>query len=401
MYHHDSRDYNVAVSEAAAGFRAKFEGWKDEGKRDAMAFFQRLEDEHPWDKIVNTGDLDFDIRGGRIYVNDKADEWLLHRNAVNQMVAKTGILTGAVADKMIDAVRDLGDGQEDRWGRELLLHNLRTIFHKSDRDRVLLRAVKLGEVPEARGFLSDKYRRMSCGPILTTFAQTAMSEFGAVPMHIRDGKRNFNANYYHDTKVGFSMFLDNVFEPVNGEVLAIGLMVQNSDFGSAALTVRLVMIRIWCTNLAITQDELRKVHLGTRLSEDIQFSEETYRKDTETMASAIKDIVRTLLGADRINAYVDRIRRAAEQKVEDPRKLFEALRGQGHLLKAEATEIGKLFNEPEIEMMPAGQSIWRASNAISLFANKLEDEGKKERAVELRHAAGIVLDKYVEDAQAA
>lgn len=389
MLHHDSRTYQQATSDAAAHYRPKFQDWIEGGKTDAMQFLQRLEAETPVDFLVNTGDLGFDIRGGEIYLNNGKEEWTLHRHAVGQMVAKTNILSTAVADKMIEATRD-----GEPWGRDLLLHNLRTIFQKTDRDRVLLRSIRTPNGLEVRAFLSDKYRRLSCGPILTSFASTGMQEFDAVP--IRTDSR-FQANYFHDTKLGFSLWLPMIFEPVQNEILLIGMMVQNSDFGNGALTVRMMVIRIWCTNLMITMDELRKGHLGTRLSEDIRFSNETYRLDTETMCSAIKDITRTLFSPARVNGYLDGIRIAAEKKLDDPKRVFEGLRTGGHLLKAEAAEIVKLFNEPEIEMMPPGQTVWRASQAISLFANKTEENGQKERAVELRHVAGMLVDKERKD----
>jgi hypothetical protein len=391
MMHHDGRDYEVATSEAAAHYRPKFEGWIQGGKADARDFLQRLQDEYPVDAIVRTNDLRFDLNGRQYLVADQRSgrEWRLHRNAVAQMVGRTGILTQRVADKMISAEND----QDGTWGRELLLHNLRTIFKRTDRERVLVRAVPLADgTLEARGFLSDKYRRMSCGPIIQAFAETAMGDFGAVPLRVEE-RRKFNPSYYHDVRVGFSLALPYIFEPVNNEILILGLSIQNSDFGAGALTVRMFCLRIWCTNLMVTKDELRKVHLGSRLAEDIRFSQQTYDLDTQTMASTVRDIVRTLFASARVNGYMGAIRAANEDKVE-PGKLFERLRKGGHILKDEAKEISALFLEPDVEMMPAGQTAWRAANAISLFANNLEDAGNAERAVEIRHTAGLVLDKY-------
>jgi hypothetical protein len=45
-------------------------------------------------------------------------------------------------------------------------------------------------------------------------------------------------------------------------VLVDGLSLENSDFGNGALSVRAYLLRIWCSNLAITQEEMRQVHLG-------------------------------------------------------------------------------------------------------------------------------------------
>lgn len=51
-----------------------------------------------------------------------------------------------------------------------------------------------------------------------------------------------------------------------------------------------------------------------------------------------------------------------------------------------------LFNDADIELMPPGNTRWMASNALSLFANGIDEE-KKERAMEIRAVAGMVLDK--------
>jgi hypothetical protein len=395
-------NYENAV-EVGDARHAKLNRWIDEGKQDAKDVFTKLATNVPRDFLVDTNELDFDIRSGRIFVQTADNEFQLHRHAVNQMVARTNILTGQVANKMIDAATE-----DDRWGRELLLHNLRTIFHKNDRERVLMRAVPIlsgGQPPvaqdyEVRGFLSDKYRRLNCGPIFEQFAQTAMSEFGAVPVQMQARNRTFRASYYHDIRVGFSLFLPFVFSPIDGmrnEVMIIGLMVQNSDFGGAAFSVSMIVIRIQCSNLMVTENELRKVHLGARLAEDIRFSEDTYQKDTETMALATRDIVRTLFSEERVNGYTGRINRAAQQEV-DADALMAKLRASGHLLKSDEKEIKKLYNSADIELMPAGNTAWRATNAIALFANELDAEGKSERAVEMRHAAGVVLDKHVQAA---
>ncbi|HMH12634.1 MAG TPA: hypothetical protein VK578_05960 [Edaphobacter sp.] len=81
--------------------------------------------------------------------------------------------------------------------------------------------------------------------------------------------------------------MPEVYEPVPGEMVAYGLSLENSDFGNGALSIRAYLLRIWCTNLAITQalagrplsfgfqiaqrsvtwyaDAVRETHLETKL----------------------------------------------------------------------------------------------------------------------------------------
>jgi len=173
--------YYQSDSEAADKARAKLAGFIDSGREQAGDFFGRLQREMPRDYVVSTGKLDFDYQDNRIVVSTPQNQWFLHRNAFQQLVAKTGILTGNVADKMFDAHNG------EPWGRELLLHNLRTMYGKGSRDRVLIRVVQTDEqasqgIPgEIRGFLSDRYRRLNTGPIFQAFAEAAHN-IGAVPM---------------------------------------------------------------------------------------------------------------------------------------------------------------------------------------------------------------------------
>lgn len=380
--------------------KAKFAAMLEGGKAQARNFFTRLQDELPKDVIINTKKMEFGIKSNQIVLqagngNGEKYEWFLHRNALSQMVTKTDVLTGGVADKMFDCYGKDAEGNIEPWGQELLLHNLRTIYGRSERERVLVRVVQTqadreqGSPGTIRGFLSDRYRRMNSAPIIEAFAAAA-KKFDCVPL-VNHPK--FRATYYTDVRIGFSMFLPMVFEPVPGEIIVIGIMVESSDYGASALTVRLICMRITCTNLAIMRDELRKVHLGTRLSEDIQFSQETYESDTRTMALAVSDITNNLINPERINRQIATIQAAANEKV-DAEALYKDLRRNGFLLKADAEAVSKLYAEADVELMPPGNTLWRASNALSLFANKLEEDGHADRALDVRHAAGFVLDEF-------
>lgn len=380
--------YNAVVENSDPRYQ-ELASFIDAGREQAGHLFHNLERNIPRDFLVNTGDLGFSIRdNGRVCVRTKENEFLLHQHAVSQMVGKTGILTGRVADKMGSAAN-----KEGSWGRDLLLHNLRTIFRESERDRVLIRAVNTDQGPEVRGFLSDRYRRMNSGPIFQAFAEAAQ-QYDAVPVYI-PGKNRYGTSFVHDVRVGFSMFLPHIFRPIDSmrdELLIIGLTIMNSDFGAGALSVSFQVMRIWCRNLMVTKDELRKVHLGARLTGDIQFGEDTYNSDTTTMALAIRDIVKGLLGPVNVGVLMKRIKKTAETEI-DADGTLENLRKGGHLLKGEAEDIKKIYNSAEVELLPPGNTAWRASNAISLFANQIEAGGNAERALDMREAAGVILDE--------
>lgn len=352
-----------------------------QGFSDSAYFFEELERRAPRDFIVGTRGLDFHIEGKSLFVDSPSHSWKLHKNAVSQMVGRTGILTQGVAAKMMEA----GD-QDHRWGQELLLDSLRKIFQNTQAQKVLVRTVE----GVALAFLSDRYRRMSCGPIFQEFSQAA-GAYDAVP--VRMSRANFMSHYMTDVKVGFSLYLPHVFRPIanrQSEAIIIGIMVENSDFGCGALSVSLVMDRIWCSNLMVTSDELRKIHLGSRLSENFVFSQQTHDADTTAMALQVGDIVKNLFAPEYINQYTGRIGKAAETVI-DPAHLFAEMRSKNLLTKGEESAVTETFNEADVEMMPAGNNVWRAANAVSLFANRIASENP-DRAVELHHAAGRALE---------
>jgi hypothetical protein len=288
----------------------------------------------------------------------------LHRHAVQQMAQ-----TADLPIKFIDGLQTA----PERWAKELLAYNLSTIFsNRFAKNRYLLRSVS-GEV---RGFLSDRYRRLDSRPIVEAFA-TAVQQKGALPY---DG-------YVTDTKITLQAIMPEVYEPIPGEMMAYGLSLENSDFGNGALSVRAYLLRIWCSNLAITQEEMRQVHLGRRLDESMVYSQRTYKLDAETTVSALRDVIATQLDAGALHRRMEAIRHANDQSV-DAATTKELLRKA--LLKSEADAVIEAYNSPDTYSLPAGNTTWRLSNAISWVAGKTEDA---ERKLDLMKFAGEVLPK--------
>lgn len=340
-----------------------------QGRTRAGEVVDYVMNHQPSDRLAKGGDLGFtpdpDQNAVLIDYPDRDAGVIrqrLHRHSIQQMAQTVDLPL-----KFIDALQHT----TEPWGRDLLAHNLRTIFtNRFAKSRYLLRSIS-GEV---RGFLSDRYRRLDSRPILEAFV-TAVQQKGALPYN----------GYVTDTKIALQAIMPEVYEPVPGEMVAYGLSLENSDFGNGALSVRAYLLRIWCSNLAITQEEMRQVHLGKRLDDSVLYSQRTYELDAETTVSALRDVIGGQLSADALHQRMDAIRRANEQGV-DGASAREVLRKA--LLKSEADAVIDAYNSPDTYNLPAGNTTWRLSNAISWVAGQVEDA---ERKLDLMKLAGEVL----------
>jgi len=383
VYHHDQREYGAAVDEAGKRFKIMLEEQIHRSQHSAMGVIEKIQNEVPVDRIVHTHALTFALQEQEplgnsdillpptILMGTKDKRFKghfmegMHKHALTQVAERAGI-PGTYLNRLLGKP----------YGPELVIENLTTIFQKEEPSKYLVRSV--GD--EIRGVLSDSFRRMDSRPIIEAFAAECQA-VGAVPVEGVGG----------DLRWSLRAILPMVFQPStkpgSEEYVAFGLALTNSDFGVGALSLRLFMLRVWCSNMALLDEALRQVHLGKRLADNIEFSQETYELDTRTQVSAVKDLIQGCLSPDRINENVAIIGRALDDKI-SPKKAWEELPKQG-LLKGEVAKVRDIFNDGGVEMLPPGTTTARLSNAISWFAR--QPEQNPERRLELEAVAGQIL----------
>jgi hypothetical protein len=369
MFKSNLRMSDFASPEAYA--KARIEELIAYGRTRARQVIQYVQTLQPIDRIVKTQKLIFKASEDDLHLHLKipsagkkseASFEALHRNAVQQAASKAGIPMLFV-DKLV------GHGD---WGRELLAENFTEIFHHLE-DKALLRSVN-GEV---RAILSDRYRRLDSRPLVDAFAKIC-EEVNALPYE----------GYVCDTKVAIQAIIPKVFEPIKGEFMAYGVNFENSDFGNGALNINTFILRLLCRNGTIGGDPMRRVHLGKRIDEQLEYSQETYDLDQKTIISAMGDVIRLNLAEENIEAMQGLIRKAAEQERNDDRRKVVIELLKKYMNKAEIDKAMKKYNEPDVELLPAGNNMWRMSNAISWLAGEVVDE---ERKIELQKVAGRLL----------
>jgi hypothetical protein len=129
---------------------------------------------------------------------------------------------------------------------------------------------------------------------------------------------------------------------------------------------------------------LKQVHLGARLSEEIEFSDRTHRLDTAANVSALRDVVRGALGPTGRDRLIEHIRSAHDRAI-NKTQLSTATRALPKQVQKSVTDA---FESADVINLPEGNTAWRASNAISWVARHTEDA---ELRLDLERAAGALV----------
>ncbi len=358
--------------------RQKLETTIVSGTARAGAMVQHVLNTIPEDTVARASSLSWDVtdHGALLMaVSPEANMQPVHSHAVGQIVSHLDIdIRGFRA--MVEGTES-GDRRGGKrfveappWKRALAVTMLGQYFGNA-KSRHLVRSVN-----GVRGFLSDSFRRLDCRPLLDAFVSQAMAH-GAQPY----------TGHVTDLKVAIKVIVPQVYEVVPGEPCAFGLEFGNSDFGAGGLTIRSFLLRLACLNGATTEDVMRKVHLGGRLSDDVEYSVRTLQADTHATRLALGDTVRAALMPAKREELVERIRTAQEQEITWDRLKTRIAKD---LTKEELAAVERDFNGPDVVNLPPEPTMWRASNALSWLANSAKTDG---RGMELERLAGTFLPK--------
>lgn len=367
MFHHSAEDYKTAASAAAKRGRDKMQAIIDRGRDNAQKIIGDIQARTISDTVVRAPAL-------KLVYDDDGDRWIdagdkrqaIHDHAFGQLLANS-----RVGKTLYNDLVDEAGGQ--LWGKNLLANTVNTVMSHRTQQRNLIRS----ENGTAMGFLSDKFRRLDSRPVVDAF-MAACVQMGMVPI---DGVAS-------DTKMRVRAVLPYVFEPIDTEVMLFGAELGNSDYGDGGLVVNLWTMRVWCTNLAIAEKCLRQVHIGSKLPDNVLFSAETYHKDAETTALAVRDVTADAVSPDRIHRMLAAVEDAGDEAVKGRDGLEKVLARAG-LSKNEVNQIGNVFESPDVENLPAGDTLWRLSNAVSFFAQS--KSVSPDRKIDLQNLAGELV----------
>ncbi len=300
--------------------------------------------------------MDFMARAANDVYED--NHFTLHDNAVGQLAAKMGVPT--------------------RYLRDLAVRILNQHCENTERSRVLIRCVG----NQVRGVLSDSYKRINSIDILVAFLQEAIASDAVIADAL-----------YTETKMYVETILPTPVEiPTvkNGTVvLFAGARFSTSDFGDGALEMKSFLLNGAGLNGMVRETQMRQVHLGSRVNENLQLSQRTYDLDTKTQVSAVRDITKYLYDRNTILAKAMEIEAAAEVEV-DASKELKALAKAGHLYKQESEQIEKLLVQNRVDDGLQGEStLWKLTQAITAHARECEPRRQRE----LHEISGQLLNK--------
>ena len=295
-------------------------------------------------------------------------QFTLHDNAIGQLADRMGIPQRYL--------RGLASGEP--WAKQLAATLLNEHSGWTQRSRVLVRTVGT----QVRGVLSDSYRRLNSVEILTAFVQEAAYQ-GAV---ISDA-------YMNDTKIWAETILPTpltVPTANNGDVVIFaGARFSTSDYGDGAVDMRAFLLNGACLNGMVRESVMKQVHLGSKLPDNLQLSQQTYELDTKTTVSAVRDLTKGLFSKDNLMKKAIEIQGASEIDVDFEHELKRLTR-DGGLLKQEGKEVEKILmrNDPE-DGVQGGATLWKLTQAITAHARELSPE----RSRELHELSGQLLNR--------
>lgn len=319
----------------------------------------KINDHSPVITFSANGSLRMDMPDG---------QFTLHDNAIGQLADRMGIPQRYL--------RGLASGEP--WAKQLAATLLNEHSGWTQRSRVLVRTVG----KQVRGVLRDSYRRLNSVEILTAFVQEAADQ-GAV---ISDA-------YMNDTKIWAETILPTpltVPTANNGDVVIFaGARFSTSDYGDGAVDMRAFLLNGACLNGMVRESVMKQVHLGSKLPDNLQLSQQTYELDTKTTVSAVRDLTKGLFSKDNLMKKAIEIQGASEMEVDFEHELKRLTR-DGGLLKQEGKEVEKILmrNDPE-DGVQGGATLWKLTQAITAHARELSPE----RSRELHELSGQLLNR--------
>ena len=141
-----------------------------------------------------------------------------------------------------------------------------------------------------------------------------------------------------------------------------------------------------CTNGMTRENALRAVHVGSRIQQEVNFSDRTMQLETEYFQSIITDTVPQVFGLDKIKEGLQKVYRSAETLVEID-GVFQRLNKDG-VTKSELEEVKEILIANRAgDGIQGENTLWKMAQGLTAIAH----EKSAARSRELQEIAGKLI----------
>lgn len=282
---------------------------------------------------------------------------------------------------------------------DMVIDSVNKLFEREPKDR-LIRTLD----GTARGFLSDRYKRIDNDYILENTLpaivkgdiETRLLSSNVGP----DGNLNLKVLFTDDD---LAIDLGPTARDGSPDIVHPGFSMRNDEVGKGKTSIKAFFYRSFCTNGCVFGTEsafdFSRVHLGGKLLEGMDYevlSDRSKELEDLTIVSQIKDVMNAL--ADR--KFHDQLKQSL-LAAKNTAEIVKPVAAMTHL----AQEVGLSETEKDSALVNLISDLdytkWGAVNAVTKMANS--DDASYERACELEQIGADILrmndDRWLKTAQ--
>lgn len=241
--------------------------------------------------------------------------------------------------------------------------------------------------PDARAYLSNRYRRIDNYDYMARAIAPALAELGDERVTVLDARLTDLRMY---VKV---LFPDISITPPDGHELHGGAILGNSEVGAGSFFIDPFLYRSFCLNGMVFGKQtfadfgLRKMHVGPKIDDTdaarAMFSDDTMRKEDEVLFAQAHDMIKGCVNGMRFEAIKEAIEKASGVLLDgDVPATVEKLGKASGLREGEQTAL-------MAHLIQGGDlSAWGYMNAVTRTAR---DVLNFDRQIELERVGGEML----------
>lgn len=350
---------------------------KKEAREKINSLFKTLE-------MQKENSYDIVVPGEGLVVKQDSDGSIkmdvLQENGSTKTHGITNHCHGQIADKTKIPMKYYDRMLEEKPG--LLVKNVNAWM--PDKETRLVRVDWNGKV---RALLSDRYRIIDNYDVFLLIADEMVK--------IRKDKGlqfDFKRGDLTETRLYIKITSPDLIGEIKRkdgkkEIVEGGIIITNSEVGAGRLKVEPFINILVCQNGMISTSTFTRVHLGKKLDEFIDWSDDTLRLQDEALKSQIRDWIRATFDIEIFRKWVENLNKTAQNEIPKPTIAVNNVVKKYNLSKEKTAQILDQFIEED-------KSQWGLAMAVTRIA---QNEENYENQIELEHIGNKILTEMTEE----